>query len=195
MRRYSVDMPVPQEDFRPGRAARDAARRAADLLEVLEVDRPDLEKVAEVLRAHGETDLGDLSREAVDEMREAAGLVREVFAAVDVDQAAELLNGLLARHAFPPRLTTHGGKFGWHLHVDSEDDGPWGTWLVTSSCLALAVLLADRQTPPGGVCASPTCGKAFVHAAGGSPQRYCSPRCATRERVAAHRRAQRDQDS
>ncbi|WP_332306638.1 CGNR zinc finger domain-containing protein [Saccharomonospora glauca] len=41
--------------------------------------------------------------------------------------------------------------------------------------------------PPGGLCASPSCGRPFVHVGGGSPRRYCTPRCATRERVAAHR--------
>ena len=63
--------------------------------------------------------------------------------------AAERINGLLAGRAHPPRLTTHGGGSGWHLHVDSSDDAPWAEWFLTSSCLALAVLLAERQAPPG----------------------------------------------
>lgn len=148
---------------------------------------PSAERVRAVLEAHGETDV-DLKPEDVDSLREAASELRAVFAARDVAEAAAVLNHLLAEYAHPPRLTDHADGFGWHLHVDAADDGPWGAWLVTSSALGLAVLLADRQAPPGGLCAASGCGKPFAHLSGGSPRRYCSTRCATRERVAAHRR-------
>jgi predicted RNA-binding Zn ribbon-like protein len=105
--------------------------------------------------------------------------------------AADRINGLLAGRAHPPRLTTHGGTSGWHLHVDSSDDAPWGEWFLTSSCLALAVLLAERQAPPAGLCASLSCGRPFVNVGRGSPRRYCSAACGTRERVAAYREAGR----
>jgi predicted RNA-binding Zn ribbon-like protein len=150
-------------------------------------ESPSVARVSEVLRAYGEPEPIELSDRDVAEMREAAMKLREIFAAGEVDRAAERLNALLAAYAHQPRLTTHGATFAWHLHVDSSDDAPWGEWLVTSSCLALAVLLADRQAPPGGICAANSCGKSFVDTGRGSPRRYCSPRCATRERVAAHR--------
>ncbi len=110
-----------------------------------------------------------------------------MFAAPDVASAASVLNALFAAYARPPRLTDHEDGYGWHLHIDAADDGPWGAWLVTSSALGLASLLAERQDVPGGLCASPACGKPFAHTGGGSRRKFCSPRCATRERVAAHR--------
>ena len=113
--------------------------------------------------------------------------MREVFAAGDARTAAERINQLLAGHARPPRLTTHDGTSGWHLHVDGGDDAPWAEWFLTSSCLALAVLLAERQAPPGGFCASVSCGKPFVNVGRGAARRYCSAACGTRERVARHR--------
>ncbi|MFE5502538.1 CGNR zinc finger domain-containing protein [Amycolatopsis japonica] len=176
-----------QRDFLPGRSARAAAQRAVDLMVVLLVPDPSASSVRAVLEAHGETSV-ELAPSDVASLREAALQLREVFAARDVAEAADVLNRLLARYAHPPRLTDHADGFGWHLHVDADDDGPWGAWLVTSSALALAVLLADRQAPPGGLCAASGCGKPFAHLGGGSPRRYCSTRCATRERVAAHRR-------
>ncbi|WP_199433573.1 CGNR zinc finger domain-containing protein [Qaidamihabitans albus] len=176
-------------EFLPGRSARAAAERAADLVEVLLRESADTADIARVLLAHGENEPLGLTAADVPEMREVAGALYDVFAAATTGAAADRLNELLARHAHPPRLTTHGGEHAWHLHVDSRDDAPWGEWLLTSSCLALAVLLADRQRPPGGVCASPACRRPFADAGGGSPRRYCSTRCATRERVAAHRRA------
>jgi predicted RNA-binding Zn ribbon-like protein len=75
--------------------------------------------------------------------------------------------------------------------VDSHDDAPWAEWFGTSSCLALAVLLAERQAPPAGICLSPSCGRPFVNVGRGSPRRYCSATCGTRERVAAYREASR----
>ena len=174
-----------------GRSARGVAQRAVDLLDVLEPERPELDAVAGVLRAHGEQEPLGLSAADLPALRTAASRVRSIFSAPDVDAAARRLNELLAAHAHPPRLTTHGGAYPWHLHVDAADDGPWGQWLLTSSCLALAVLLADRQRLPGGLCAAPTCRKPFVDTGNGSPRRFCSTRCATRQRVAAHRGAKR----
>ncbi len=113
-----------------------------------------------------------------------------LVAAGDADTAADRLNGLLANRAHPPRLTSHGGESGWHLHVDGSDDAPWAEWFLTSSCLALAVLLAERQAPPAGLCASPPCGKPFVNVGRGAARRYCSAACGTRERVARHRAIQ-----
>jgi len=165
---------------------RDSVQRAVDLLEVLLVPDPDPAAVVRVLRSHGEPEVR-LSSAEVAELRTAAVELRSVFAAPDVASAASALNRLFAEYARPPRLTDHEEGYGWHLHVDAADDGPWGAWLVTSSALGLASLLAERQDVPGGLCASPSCGKPFAHTGGGSPRRFCSSRCATRERVAAHR--------
>jgi hypothetical protein len=164
---------------------RDSVQRAVDLLGVLLFDA-EPSAIARVLRSHGEPDV-QLSSEDVAELRAAAVELRAVFAAPDVTSAAAVLNRLFAAYASPPRLTDHEEGYGWHLHADAADDGPWGAWLVTSSSLGLAALLAERQDVPGGLCASASCGKPFAHTGGGSPRRYCSPRCATRERVAAHR--------
>ncbi|WP_326947425.1 CGNR zinc finger domain-containing protein [Amycolatopsis sp. NBC_01307] len=165
---------------------RDSVQRAVDLLAVLLPPDTGAADVERVLQAHGEP-ATTLSPSELAKLREAARELRDVFAASDVTEAASTLNRLFARYAGPPRLTDHEDGYGWHLHLDAADDGPWDRWLVTSSALGLATLLADRQGPPGGLCASPSCGKPFAHLGGGSPKRYCSPRCATRERVAAHR--------
>jgi predicted RNA-binding Zn ribbon-like protein len=186
-----------------GSSVHDAARRAADLLAIL-LPRAGPQNhrlppggadehaaVIEVLRAHGEPEPIEISAAGLDGLRQAALELRGVFIARDVSAAADAINGLLAGRAHPPRLTTHGGASGWHLHVDSSDEAPWGEWFLTSSCLALAVLLAERQAPPAGICASPSCGRPFVNVGRGAARRYCSAACGTRERVAAHRAAGR----
>lgn len=164
------------------------ARRTAALLNVLADDGAGPFDVADVLRAHGERDPLDLTATDLPELRTAAGLLRAVFTADDADGAAAVLNRLLRDHTGPLRLTSHGGDSPWHPHLDSDDDAPWAEWLLASSCMALAVLVWDRQRPPGRACASPSCGNVFISPGSGPERRYCSRRCATRERVAAHRR-------
>lgn len=165
------------------------ARRTAALVNALAEDRPAPDQVAQVLLAHGETGPVDLTPRDVAQMREAAGRLREVFAAEHAGEAAVVLNRLLGEHTGPLRLTSHGGGTPWHPHLDRDDDAPWGQWFLASSCLALTVLVWDRQSPPGRICASAACRNVFVTQGPGPERRYCSRRCATRERVAAHRRA------
>ncbi|WP_336215220.1 CGNR zinc finger domain-containing protein [Nonomuraea sp. LPB2021202275-12-8] len=163
------------------------AARAVELCVVLLHEEPTAESVSRVLRRHGEQGALDLDEGDVRAMRGAAARLVEVLGAPDAGAAAALLNRLLAEVAGPPRLTSHGGATSWHLHVDSRDDAPWGEWFLASSAMALAVLLADSQQIPGGLCSSGTCRRPYLGAGGGSPRRYCSSRCATRSRVAAHR--------
>ena len=160
-----------------GSSVHDAAQRAADLLAVLlpGPGRPaGRAELIVVLRKYGEPEPIEISAADLAELRQAALALREVFAARGRRAAADRLNGLLQSRAHPPRLTTHGGTSGWHLHVDGSDDAPWAEWFLTSSCLALAVLLAERQAPPAGICASPSCGRPFVNVGRGAARRYCS---------------------
>ncbi|WP_241267503.1 CGNR zinc finger domain-containing protein [Streptomyces scabichelini] len=172
------------------------ARRTAALINVLtgtdDQPQPQPDAVAEVLRQYGELEPIEINSGDIARMRAAALLLREVFAAGHVDPAAEALNRLLLEHTGRLRLTSHGGSTPWHPHLDRHDDAPWDEWFLASSCLALTVLLWDRQRPPGGLCASPSCQNVYVTQGPGPARRYCSRRCATRERVAAHRRGHQD---
>ncbi|WP_460751232.1 CGNR zinc finger domain-containing protein [Nocardiopsis oceani] len=162
--------------------------RATDLIGTLSAADVTPADVAVVLREHGEPDPAP-TPEDVASLRAAAAELRSVLAADTVDLAAERVNALLARTAYPPRLSNHGGAHRWHLHVDSDDEqAPLAEWFLASTSLVLAQLIGERQRPPGGVCAARGCDRVFVDTAHGSRRRYCSPRCAGRERVAAHRR-------
>ncbi|WP_229861195.1 CGNR zinc finger domain-containing protein [Streptomyces litmocidini] len=178
---------MPDDDWSTRHSVLTTARRTAALVNALADDRPDPDEVAAVLLAYGETGPVELGPEEVTGMRAAAAPLREVFAAATADGAAAVLNRLLREHTGPLRLTSHGGTAPWHAHVDRDDDAPWAEWLLASSCMALAVLLWDRQRPPGRTCASDSCRNVFVAQGSGPERRYCSRRCATRERVAAHR--------
>ncbi|MGW1975066.1 CGNR zinc finger domain-containing protein [Streptomyces sp. NPDC001889] len=187
------DPPAPGSAWSARHSVSAVARRTAALINVLtaETGPPSPAALARVLREHGEAGAPEPAERDVAEMREAAVRLREVFAADGVDEAAARLNDLLPRSAGRLRLTSHRGASPWHPHLDGDDDAPWGEWMLASSCLALMVLVWDRQRGPGGVCAAAACGNVFLVQGGGPGRRYCSRRCATRERVAAHRRAHR----
>lgn len=177
---------VPRNADWPDRLSpRTAARRTAALLNVL-ADDPAPGAVRRVLLAHGEREPMDITVSDVAELRRAARRLRPIFEADELSTATALLNHLLARHTQRLRLTDHGGT-AWHLHLDRDDDGPIGEWFLASACLAMAVLIWDRQQLPGGVCQAAGCDLVFLAISSGPDQRYCSRRCATRERVAAHR--------
>lgn len=171
-------------------SAAHAAQRAAALIAVLVVETHDegstLALIRDLLQEFGESN-PDLKTRDIADLRRSAQEVLAVFAASDMASTAAHINALLARYAVAPRLTAHD-RTPWHLHVDPSDDAPWGTWFAASSAMALAILASEKQRPPGGLCAAASCGRPFVDLGKGGGRRYCSPRCATRERVASHRR-------
>lgn len=187
--RYLPQVPSHSDDWSTRHSVLATARRTAALINALTVDCPDPADVAGVLRDYGESDPLDLTARDVAGMRAAAAVLRHVFAAEHVDDAAAALNRLLRDHTGPLRLTSHRGSTPWHPHLDHDDDAPWDEWFLASSCMALTVLVWDRQRPPGKICASPSCDNVFLTQGSGPERRYCSRRCATRERVAAHRRS------
>lgn len=169
-----------------------AAQRAADLTFVLQnKDQLDaailLQKINQTLKDYDE----DTSKAVLADLKplqRVSSRLHEVFLAKNVDTAAELLNSILATYASVPRLTMHADT-PWHIHVDGNDHAPWAEWFASSSAMALAVLLAEKQRNPGGICASTSCSRPFIDTGKGGGRLFCSPRCATRERVAAYRRA------
>jgi predicted RNA-binding Zn ribbon-like protein len=166
-----------------------AAKRAAAIVAVLQnKDRLNyqelIDEINETLKAYGEH--SEVASADLDELKAVSRRLYAVFATDDTRRVASLLNEILSDYANVPRLSAHGDT-PWHIHVDSSDHAPWAEWFAASSALALATLLAEKQRNPGGLCASLTCGKPFIDLGKGGGRSYCSPRCATRERVAAYR--------
>lgn len=167
-----------------------AAKRAVDIVYVLQ--NKDNKSRAEVIAEVNETlkEYGEKNEVVDADLRGLEAVAQKllaVFVAPDTTAAAGLLNGLLYEYARAPRLSNHEGS-PWHLHVDGSDHTPWAEWLAASSSMALAMLLAEKQRNPAGLCASASCRRPFIDLGKGGGRSYCSPRCATRERVAAYRK-------
>ncbi|EFG65775.1 CGNR zinc finger domain-containing protein [Streptomyces sp. SPB074] len=171
-----------------GRLAEErVAARTVAVVNVLHGEGAGPAEVAAVLVEYGERPPVRLTDADVAALRVAAGEVRDVLAAPDAGAAVARLNALLARCAGPLRLTSHGGGSPWHPHIDSGDEAPWDEWFRATSALALLSVVRERQGPPGAVCAARGCARVLIPYGAGPPRRFCSRRCATRERVAAHR--------
>lgn len=173
-----------------------AARRLIELAEAVRAE-PGLPRaaLAELLARHGERP-ADLAPDSFGEadaarLRAAAARMALVLAETDEDRAAGALNGLLEEYGTRPRLTRHDGH-PWHLHVDRGDGADWADWFLASGALVLAQLLTEYGRIAWGACAAPGCGRLFLGTGPGSARRYCSSACATRTRVAAHRRRRRE---
>jgi predicted RNA-binding Zn ribbon-like protein len=166
-----------------------AARRAAEIVAVLwgseALDAQDqVKNLNKILEEYGER-----SRVAVADLRSIEAVSRKLYAIFEtqsVEAEAALINDLLREYGKQPRLTSHGGT-AWHIHIDSSDHASWAEWLATSSALAFAMLLAEKQRSPCGICASPVCGRPFIDLGKGGGRSYCSPKCSSRERVAKYR--------
>lgn len=123
-----------------------------------------------------------------DQFEGVVAVIREIgrfIETADPEEAATAINEWLATAASAPRLV-HEPGWGWHLHADPVD-ADWATWLSASSALAFAVALADHARPVWGRCAATGCRRPFLDHGRRSPQQFCSPSCATRERVRRHR--------
>lgn len=172
-----------------------AARRLVDLAEAVRI-APELPRaeLASLLERHGEHP-GDLTGQAFTEedaaaLRAAARRMGEVLGEGDEDRAVRALNALFEEYGTRPRLTRHDGH-PWHLHVDRGEQAGWDGWFLASGALVLAGLLSEYGRVAWGACAAEGCGGYFLGTGPGSARRFCSSTCATRARVAAHRRRKR----
>jgi predicted RNA-binding Zn ribbon-like protein len=100
---------------------------------------------------------------------------------------AELVNELLRDSGARPRLTDHGGGWGWHLHVTGPD-APLEHRIAAQAAFALADLVRLRETARLRRCEAPDCDAVFVDLSRNRSRRYCDTgNCGNRQHVAAYR--------
>ena len=127
---------------------------------------------------------------AVDALRllEVVPQARVVFEAADRDDlaaAAAIVNDLLASTAARPRLDPdEEGRYQLHFH--GPDDGyvrGWQAGIASGLAVAIGSDLGGRL----GVCDAPGCDRVYVDGSKNGTRRYCSARCQSRVKAAAHR--------
>lgn len=114
--------------------------------------------------------------------------VRAIFTASssgDVASAASMVNDLLAEFGAVPRLDPARGG-GWTLHFHGRDPGVvagWGAGIAAGLAMAIGSDLAGRL----GVCEAGPCNRVYVDTSRNLGKRFCSTRCQSRVKAAAHR--------
>jgi len=120
-----------------------------------------------------------------------AATLRTVFDAVEaeqVDEAARILNSMLAETGARPQLDRHDGE-PWHLHFHSLSDSLAQGW-AAGCATGLAVVLGTDMYRRLGVCTAPHCDRVYVDVSRNGTRRFCSTACQNRVKAAAFRARQ-----
>jgi len=118
---------------------------------------------------------------------EARRVIEDIDAG-DLALAAKRTNVLLRRTGARPQLDTHGPGV-WNLHFHGPDDGfgvGWSAGIAAGLAMALGTSDAGRL----GVCAAERCDRVHLDTSRNGGRRFCSERCQSRTKAAAHRARQ-----
>jgi predicted RNA-binding Zn ribbon-like protein len=111
--------------------------------------------------------------------------VIEDIDAGDLARAAKRTNVLLRRTGARPQLDTHGPGV-WNLHFHGPDDSfgiGWSAGIAAGLAMALGTSDAGRL----GVCEADRCDRVYLDTSRNGGRRFCSARCQSRTKAAAHR--------
>ena len=121
-------------------------------------------------------------------LADTAHRMRRVFEAVgagDVDEAAAVVNALLASTGARPQLDRAAGE-PWQLHFHGADDSlavGWSAGCATALAMAIGSDLAGRL----GVCQAARCDRVYVDGSRNAVRQFCSTPCQSRTKAAAFR--------
>jgi predicted RNA-binding Zn ribbon-like protein len=124
----------------------------------------------------------------LDAVRAVRPVLRDLLTR-DRDDAALLVNDLLAREHALPRLVRHDG-LDWHVHAVS-DDAPLAVRLVVETAMAVLDVVRGDEMSRLAVCADETCDGVVVDLSRNRSRRFCSTTCGNRNAVSAFRARQR----
>ncbi|MFF8816653.1 CGNR zinc finger domain-containing protein [Leucobacter sp. NPDC015123] len=137
--------------------------------------------------AHGDPLLSELATQQ-EHVHAAVHALRSIFAIQDPGQAAAKLNQLLAECSTQPELAElPDGR--WALRPSLTDTSTAATALTRVGAFVLATWLSERGRCAWGLCEATGCDRAFIDEGRRAAQRFCSTTCATRTRVALHRKS------
>jgi len=139
----------------------------------------------------GQRSARDVTVAEATDLAVAASMLRAVFDAVEaehVDDAARMLNAMLAETGARPQLDRHDGE-PWHLHFHGSDDSLAQGW-AAGCATGLAVVLGTDMYKRLGVCTASRCDRVYVDVSRNGTRRFCSTACQNRVKAAAFRARQ-----
>jgi predicted RNA-binding Zn ribbon-like protein len=134
--------------------------------------------------AHEYTGSRTHDREELEAVRALRPTLRTLLTS-SKDDAAELVNRLLAEARALPQLVRHG-SWDWHLHAVSPDQ-PFATRIAVDTAMAVADLIRADELSRLSTCADEGCDGLVLDLTRNRSRRFCSTTCGNRVAVAAYR--------
>jgi len=136
----------------------------------------------------GYTGRRDRTRTELEALRAARPRLRALLTAPR-DEAAELVNGLLAEAQAVPRLVRHD-EYDWHIHA-TDNRRPLVTRIIVETAMAMIDVIRADEMSRLDVCADASCDGVVLDLSRNRSKRFCSVACGNRNAVAAYRQRQR----
>jgi predicted RNA-binding Zn ribbon-like protein len=130
----------------------------------------------------------DATPAELDAVRRLRPALRSLLLA-ERDEAAEIVNRMLARARALPQLQRHD-HWDWHLHA-VDPDRPLEERVVVETAMAMVDVIRADEMSRLATCAADDCEDVVLDLSRNRSRRYCSTTCGNREAVAAYRARQR----
>jgi predicted RNA-binding Zn ribbon-like protein len=126
----------------------------------------------------------------LESVRDLRRRLRRFWTVADRDEAAALVNEILAEADARPYLARHD-EWDWHLHV-TRPDAPLADRIAADAAMAFLDLIRDDALGRLRVCAADDCDDVLIDLSKNSSKRYCDTgNCGNRTNVAAYRARKR----
>lgn len=134
---------------------------------------------------------GTHTRDAAElaEVRAVRGDLRRLLTSKR-DDAAELVNKVLAEAQALPQLMRHG-DLDWHIHA-VPFTASLATQIMVETAMAMVDVIRSDELSRLDVCADAACAGVVLDLSRNRSRRFCSTTCGNRAAVAAYRARQRD---
>lgn len=150
-------------------------------------DLPGLADLDRFVREHGWTGSRARDQAELDAVRALRPRLERLWG-MDADQAADLVNTLLAEASALPQLVKHD-DWDYHIHA-TPADSPLADRMAVEAAMAFADVIRSGQLDRLRVCAADDCDDVLVDLSKNRSRRFCSATCANRVNVAAYRTRQ-----
>ena len=123
------------------------------------------------------------------EVRRLRDRLRDLWRVTDRDEAAELVNALLADADAAPYLSKHD-EMDWHLHV-TRPETSLAMRIGAEAAMGVLDLVREDQLGRLRRCGAEDCDDVYIDLSRNSSRQFCSARCSNRMSAAAYRARKR----
>ena len=130
------------------------------------------------------------TEDELQQVRRLRTRLRGLWTVADRDEAAAIVNAILAEAQARPYLTKHD-EWDWHLHV-TRPDAPLADRIGAEAAMAVLDLIREDAMGRLRICAADDCADVLVDLSRNSSKRFCDTgNCGNRTNVAAYRARKR----